>query len=134
MKSAYVEKKDFQNLHTGFTLKFGARFLHVFVWKSEHGLRDNTCFPNRRNVVGAYVAYPYRVKRSGLFGEVHLVEGEIGAGYVAHELQHFIFDWSLTQAMTSGLNERQARLAGEITRDFWNQYTKRRSRAVIFPP
>jgi len=125
MQSAYVEHKDLKDLYTRFALSFGSRSLDVYIWKSVRGLRRNTYFKTN-DQMGAYVYYPYR-KRRGLFGEIHLLKWMIGAGYVAHEIQHFMLDWLLDHKLTgataaAALNEPMAKLAGDITRYFWNRY------------
>lgn len=122
MESAYVEHKDFSDLFTRFAISFDFQSLDVFVWNSVEGLRRNTYF-KENDYYGAYAFYPYR-KRNGLFGEIHLVKPEIGAGYVAHEIQHFLFDWLLGQTMTDKTNERMATLAGNVTKEFWNEWHK----------
>ena len=124
MISGYIEYKDRANAVAEFTLDFGSQNVLVFVWRDVRGLRRNTAFEG--DYVGAYVAYPMRKKRSGLFGEIHLVQGRIGAGYVAHEIQHFVYDWQWTQPQSRNLNERCALLAGNVTRQFWKRWYARR--------
>lgn len=119
MSIHYVEYKDFSDLSSKFELSFGSQNVLVFVWKSVAGLKRNTIF--KGDYVGAYIPYPYR-KKSGLFGEIHLVARRMDAEYVAHEIQHFIYDWSSTQKKTASFEERQATLAGQITGDFWKAY------------
>lgn len=127
-RSAYVEDKDYRGLLTSFELKFDRRFVRCFIWKNEAALRRNTDFRNDQ-YFGAYVHYPARRPRSGLFGEVHLVKKYMGVGYVAHELQHFFFDWLQEYTFyfvkfPVDISERLAWITGEITRDFWNAYYK----------
>ncbi len=132
MRSAYIEDKDYRGLLSSFDLKFGRRVLRVFIWKTVASLRKNTYFPKGKQL-GAYVHYPMRGK-TGLFGEIHLVKAWIGAGYVAHEVQHFMLDWLLwemshgykSRSMTyqEFMNEKMAYLAGDITREIWNEYYK----------
>ena len=123
MQSAYVEYKDLTGIFMEFSVLVRSVELRVYIWKSIKGLRRNTNF-RASDYVGAYVAYPYRKKR-GLFGELHLMKNRIGAGYVAHELQHFFYDWLMQQEQTSATNERLALLAGDMTREFWNEYYRR---------
>jgi len=121
--AAFVEYKDEKDLHRRFAIPFGMgerRYVDVYIWKSVRGLRRNTYF-RHGDYLGAYVANPYRTRR-GMFGELHLVKRMIGAGYVAHEVQHFLYDWLLEQAQNGRTNERMAKLAGEITRRFWNEF------------
>ncbi len=122
MRSAFVEDKDFRDLYASFILLFGKRYIQVFIWKSVRGLRRNTSFQDN-NYLGAYLYYPNRKARTGLFGEIHLLKRMIGAGYVAHEIQHFLFDWLLQfQSISGRHNEQLAYLAGETTKEFWNSY------------
>jgi hypothetical protein len=126
MKPAYVEYKDLKDLCASFVLKFDARSVRVYVWKNVRGLRRNTYYkPDTQ--LGAYVYYPYRKKRSGLFGEIHLVKWMIGAGYVAHEIDHFTTDWLLDHKLKGvesviALNEPKAQLTGDFTKAFWNAW------------
>lgn len=120
MRTVYVEYKDLSDLLCEFRLRYRSVELQVYVWKSLRGLHRNTNFKGS-GYVGAYVAYPYRKSR-GLFGEMHLVKKWVGAGYVAHELQHFFYDWLMEQSRNEETNERQALMAGEITKQFWSEY------------
>ncbi len=122
MNSAYVENKDLDNLFSNFSVLFGKQFLNVYIWKSEKGLYRNTYF-KKDDYLGAYIPNPYRKDRSGLFGEVHLIKRMIGAGYVAHELQHFIYDW-VSSKNRPPQNETIALLAGEVTSSFWKTFYK----------
>jgi hypothetical protein len=131
MQSAYIENKDFKDLFVRFSVSFGSQHLDVFVWRNVRGLHRNTYFYGG-DYLGAYVFYPRRKKR-GLFGEVHLVKRMIGAGYVAHELEHFIYDWLIDRISRSKtgyvdtveiMNEPTARLMGDVTRDFWFEWLK----------
>lgn len=123
MSTHYVEYKDLSDLIFKFELNFGSQNVLVFVWKSVAGLKRNTIFQG--DYIGAYVPYPYR-KRTGLFGEIHLVASRVDVGYVAHEIQHFIYDWSQTQSHGRSFEERQATLTGDITGEFWRKYRKRK--------
>ena len=125
MSSHYVEHKDFGDLLAKFSLPFGSQNVLVFVWKSVAGLKRNTIFDG--DYVGAYIPNPYRKKSSGVFGEIHLVADWIGYEYVAHELQHFVYDWSTTQRPDAFLEEKQATLAGQITGAFWTAYGKEKN-------
>jgi len=123
MQNAYVEYKDLKDLRFQFSVLFGSQNVLVYVWRSVRGLKRNTNF--KGDYVGAYVANPARRTRSGLFGEIHLVSNRVGAGYVAHEIQHFLYDWLMEQKQNESTNEKLALLAGEFTRSFWIEYYKR---------
>ena len=61
-------------------------------------------------------------------GEIHLWEKIIGAGYFAHELQHFMDDYSATtekHPLDSKADERMAWLAGQLTAEFWTKFYER---------
>ena len=127
MSDAYVTEKTLADLDCQFRLEFGKRWLDVYIWKSEAGLHANTRFCNQ-DYSGAYVGCYDRKKRSGLFGEVHLVISEIGAGYVAHELMHFMLDWMTNAAgvpETSCQNERVCFLMSDLTSLFWTLFYER---------
>ena len=136
MRLYYVEQKDFKDLYTSFVVSFGSRKLDVFVWRTVRGLYRNTNFP-KKNYLGAYIGYPYGKRRRGLFGELHLLKRMIacggaqliGAGYVAHELQHFMLDWLTDHTLYDPdsirrLNEPAAWLCGEVTRLVWSEWYK----------
>jgi hypothetical protein len=126
MKSTYVADKDLSDQSAFWTVKFGKKHhVEVFVWKSQEGLFRNTGF-TEKDTTGAYIGVPGE-RRSGLFGEIHLLRDMIGPGYVAHELQHLIFDWLCERDMKefkSGLclNERMAYLMSDVTTDFWEKF------------
>lgn len=128
MRSAYVEEKDYRGLLVSFDLHFGKgdkQFVRCFIWRTVRELRKNTYFPGSDHL-GAYVFYPYRA-RIGLFGEIHLIPRMIGAGYVAHEIQHFLFDWLLqdpARIYSKPTNEKLAMLAECITSRFWTEFYK----------
>lgn len=119
MQTNYVEYKDETDLYRKFVLQFDNRSINVYVWNSINGLRRNTHF-KISNYYGAYVAYPYR-KKSGLFGEIHLIRKRITIGYVSHEVQHLLYDWLMQQPQTAQTNERLATLAGEIMSKIWSK-------------
>jgi len=62
------------------------------------------------------------------FGEIHLWEKLIGAGYFAHELQHFVNHYSQeteNYPLDFEANERMAWLVGELTAQFWTKFYKK---------
>jgi hypothetical protein len=55
-------------------------------------------------------------------GTIHLSLSCIGAGYVAHELQHALIDWACENKLTMYDDyEDISRMAGKLTADFWRQ-------------
>jgi|GEM_PF-2303484 len=126
IESPYVADKNLSDLSASWRVQFGKRhYVDVFIWESQKGLFMNTGFTEKL-YAGAYIAFPGRGK-TGLFGEIHLLLNMIGAGYVAHELMHLIYDWMSDRDMkefTSGLclNERTAYLMSDVTTDFWDKF------------
>ena len=60
------------------------------------------------------------------FGLICLWEEIVGAGYFAHELQHFVFDY-IAREMSDNLsdvNEKLAWMVGDMTAQFWAKYYK----------
>lgn len=126
MNTGYVEFKDFSALERKFSLVFGSQNVVVYVWRDVAGLKRNTIFEG--DYLGAYAPFPERKSR-GLFGEVHIIVSQLSPGYIAHEIQHLVFDWMQTQRQDDELNERLAMLAGEITDRFWNLIEQKESNA-----
>ncbi len=57
-------------------------------------------------------------------GEMHFFIDALGAGVVAHELQHFISHWVNVMDWDVGDKhfEPVSRLIGRLTREFWNEF------------
>lgn len=101
--------------------------LRVVIWKRLKDLRAAaraaSSEPARfwRNAAGAYVG----VRAPRQFGEIHLWTKWMGAGYFAHELQHFMEDYRFCtekHPLDDRANERMAYLAGDLTAQFWTKY------------
>ncbi len=125
MSISHKPDKTLDDLSAQFQLPFGKHWLDVYIWKSEQGLMDNVRH-NERDFAGCYMALQKR-KKKGLFGEIHLILGEIGAGYVAHELCHFLQDWLVEYCpvVTPRKSEKVAYVMGDMTTLFWrNLYEK----------
>ena len=125
--SAYIENKCLDDLSSQWRIDFGKQWLDVYVWNSVVGLRSNARF-RKKDYLGAYVWHNGRKKTTGLFGEIHLIRDQIGAGYVAHELQHFIYDWMghyLVCYRNNVTSEKCAKLLGDITNKFWIAFYER---------
>jgi hypothetical protein len=62
-------------------------------------------------------------------GELHFHRENIGAGIVAHEIQHFLTAWVVNMEwvkhLLDGKWEPIAKMAGELTREFWNEFYER---------
>lgn len=59
-------------------------------------------------------------------GELHFHIENMGAGIVAHEIQHFLTAWVVNMEwlgnLLDGKWEPIAKMAGELTRQFWNEF------------
>lgn len=108
----------------------GRARLKVFVWKNLKDLRRAAKASSTqsarywKNALGAYVG----TRGPRQFGEIHLWEKMIGAGYFAHELQHFMEDYRTAteqKYLDNEANERMAWLAGELTGEFWTKFYER---------
>lgn len=104
----------------------GRRKLRVYIWKTKKELRaaakEMDASVNWSDASGCYIA-----TRVSSFGQIHLWKKLIGAGYWAHELQHFMNDYSEeteNYPLDHDANERMAWLAGELTKEFWIKYGK----------
>lgn len=101
--------------------------LTVYVWKHLKDLRQAAKQSSTRsahywkNALGAYVG----AVKPRRFGEIHLWIEMIGAGYWAHELQHFMENYRFCtekHPLDDAANERMAWLAGELTAEFWTKF------------
>ena len=104
--------------------------LHVVIWDrvgelrraaKEHSTETKYFW---RQAAGAYVG----VRGKYQFGEIHLWTKWIGAGYFAHELQHFMDDYATATEklpLDFDANERMAHLAGVLTAEFWTKFYER---------
>ena len=72
-----------------------------------------------------------RIWGSSIFGTIYLDESRVGVGAVAHELLHFLIDWTTVFAWDLALEdeEKACRLFGRLTTDFWRQYKESRNEA-----
>ena len=106
--------------------------LHVHIWKNLKDLRRAARASSTKsarywkNALGAYVG----VRKGNQFGEIHLWINMLGAGYWAHELQHFMMDYAtatepIYYESDTEANERMAWLAGELTAEFWTKFYER---------
>ncbi len=102
----------------------------MYIWQYLKDLRKaaqvSSTHPARywKNAAGAYVG----VVKPGQFGEIHLHQKLMGAGYFAHELQHFMEHYRfITEEpwLDDTANERMAWLAGELTAEFWTKFYER---------
>lgn len=105
-----------------------AHYAEVFVWDTLEHFRAAT---KQKTSDGRCTAF-WASRRDGRekvnlagkkFGEVHLVRDLIGAGYVAHELQHLVHFWASFCHWTFARDDEEiAVFAEKITCDFWNRF------------
>jgi hypothetical protein len=107
----------------------GRKKLRVYVWEHLKDLRraakesSTSSAHYWKNALGAYVG----IRGPRQFGEIHLWRKFIGAGYFAHELQHFMENYRfLTEDawLDDEANERMAYLAGDLTKRFYTRFYK----------
>ena len=121
MSISHKPDKMLDDLSTQFQLPFGKHWLDVYIWNGEQGLMDNVRHNGRSSPAGCYLIIPNR-KKKGLFGEIHLILSEIGAGYVAHELEHFIHDYCAEFVPVVDNTRRREKVAytmSNMTTLFW---------------
>lgn len=124
MSISHKPDKTLDDLSAQFQLPFGKHWLDIYIWKSEQGLMNNVRH-NGRDFIGCYLGIPGRKKKGGSFGEIHLMLGEVGAGYVAHELEHFIHDYCIMFVPVVDNKRKQEKVAymmGDMTTLFWHSF------------
>jgi ribosomal protein S27AE len=126
-KRTYIADKNFDGLAARWTVPLSKKYYaDVFVWNTVDAMCDNA-HPrgSRCGFTGCYIGYPYR-KKSGLFGEIHLVRDEIGSGYVAHELMHCLYDWMLTlDEYSNQMSEKICYMMSDMVMKFWQEFYDR---------
>ena len=102
--------------------------LHVFIWKNVTDLRaaakQRAGYGGWGDCAGCYLAVRAKLQ----FGEIHLWNKLMGAGFWAHEMQHFMNDYSEETEhypLDPKANERMAFLAGDLTAQFWVKFYER---------
>ncbi len=111
------------------------RKLHVVLWRHLKDLRAAAKKSSHRSAyywkhaAGAYCGIQvYRNGRLRQFGEIHLWEKLMGAGYFTHELQHFMIDYSEgteSYPLDPEASERMSFLAGDLAAQFWTKFYER---------
>lgn len=107
-----------------FRVYFNSRrnWIDVFVSDSPRKfLRREKCY--------AYYMSAEPRKRRGIFGYIYLRElnkRPDALELVAHELEHFKFDWVLSRrgVMNISTEEKIATFTGDVTRRFWKAYER----------
>lgn len=111
-------------------------YLRVVIWADEYSLNDayEKSHPNNllhdfsgRCDCDVWVENNRTGERKApaKFAEIHLVICRMGAGYVAHELQHALHywqdfkDWNILKD-----DETLAYLIGDLTTGFWKEFYK----------
>jgi len=106
------------------------KMVRVFFWRDVNDLQSATSsddaygmYQGRKTVIGTYRGKK-KVSTKKL-GDIHLALDQIGAGYVAHELQHFISHWQSVSGWDDPYGEDWeplSKLAGDITNEFWVKF------------
>lgn len=130
MSDHYRKRKDKTHLSASWRITIsGPHYINVYIWTNRHGMYANVlsngdpqweagkfraCFLAMESArVGDDVYIP------AMYGEVHLVLGELGVGVVAHELMHCVLNWmSEIEIDEEGI----CLLVGELNRKFWNKF------------
>jgi len=129
MTRAYIANKDYSDLDQFWMIRVNSHMhLRIYVWESTVGLYRNTKFrkkSGKNTHLGAYIGYPHP-RKTGLFGEIHLLREMIGAGYVSHEIQHFINDYACYFGLSLfKSNEKIAYLTSDTVNAFWIEFYER---------
>ena len=79
-----------------------------------------------KKTIACYSIFGSRNIHSGSFGQIMFSNDHVSYGTVAHEVQHFIFDWIRThyKRLAGWQDEYLAQLADRITAEFWTQWYK----------
>ncbi len=127
--------------HDGFVCLFRLKvdrkhFIEVFIWKDKESLwaAHPDMEPDFRGcfhhvVFSAWIPNGKR-KKSKLClahkaGEIHLIENGYGSRAVAHEIQHFMNDWTLINKLDLEKDdEKIAGLCGNLHMQFWREHYK----------
>jgi len=117
----------------------GGKYIRVFVWEDSKSLENAAWDDDARkyhekkdaHLHGRCDAQWYwnnegRRLSGKKFGDIHLVQGAIGSGLVAHELQHLTVSWIGFRNWNLEIdNERIALFMEKITKRFWIEFYKR---------
>lgn len=99
-------------------------------WVLIHIGDDVKSFRRRNDCHAYYIGADVRKQRRGLFGHIHIPEGESEINLhelIPHEIQHMVTDWILCRKggqLTPKNEERIATMTGEINKRFWREYEK----------
>ena len=111
----------------------GGRWLKVKIWATDLDLThyNNTAkrLVHAKGVFNGMYDWEHRQDADGKYKDslhaIHLAKNRLGVGLWAHELQHFMADWckiNRWDATVEPWDERAARLAERLTRQFWSWY------------
>ena len=106
-------------------LKHG-KVLDVYIWGTEAKFKRETVrYLKRKKGVGVGYCVCFHPSRGNLYGQIHFMKKWVGAGYCAHEFQHFFIDWArymLKKGVTSRNEENFVLFTEEVIKSFWIQY------------
>lgn len=110
-------------------------WIDCYVWDTLEEMREDAASKNleeARDAHACYLGNEWVFKAdSGLksrkLGELHFFLDAIGAGVVAHEIQHFISHWVSVIGWDVGEKhfETISLMAGELTAEFWGEFYDR---------
>lgn len=97
--------------------------IQFFIYENRKKLQQGICgLLNTDGAAGYFTTNP--LDGNYIDAEIHLDISMIGAGYVAHEIQHFVQWWiykNNLKAMAED-NEKICMITGEITALFWDRF------------
>jgi hypothetical protein len=114
--------------------KSGKR-VEVKVWKTRQEYEAALSGAGKDELAGSYACFkasPVRVN-SRKVGEIHLVEGNFGAGVVAHECLHAVFHWlNMLPTGTELDDEAICEGLGQLVSEFWIKlYAKTKEGRIV---
>lgn len=109
---------------------YGSRRVAVYVWDDVKSLREHT---DEKDAIALCCRLPYFVHSdtgipiiNRIFAEIHVPVTHIGAGIIAHEIQHLILFWIETFGIdVTWSDEYICKITGDVTRRFWTSFYER---------
>jgi hypothetical protein len=110
-------------------------WIDCIIWEALNDLREHAASKDLEDAWdahGCYLGSDWVFKSNGdlksrKLGEIHFFLDAIGAGVVAHEIQHFISHWSSVMGWDVGEKhfEPVALMMGRLTAEFWGAFYDR---------
>lgn len=85
-----------------------------------------TTFHRRGGGRWGYFAATWEASKSGMFGEIHLVDSRIRVDTVLHELDHLRCEWMFANRIGLGIRNEEwfCKFGDELIRNFYREYNK----------